>query len=193
MASYGRNFDLRQSPDPAHRLGRWKNGDDVVPNGAPVIADGGDLDANGRRTYIVAPAATPRPLAGTGGFALYEQPDAEYTGLDPQLTRPSDMGIVPAGVAAQLCFGTECRLEFRNTEEDDFRGMRTGSLVYAARTMVAGASGATPTVVIDDLLGPGDGNDTDGWWQVVADPDDAWLVVTEVDTEIGLVVAQMLF
>ena len=191
MGTYGRNFDFRQSPLPQHRLGRFKTGDDPIPNGAPVIADG-DVDANGRRTFILAPAGTARPNPGQGGICLYEQADANYRGFDPAITRPSDMTDAPANTPAQMCHGTEVRLAFWNTESDDFRGMRSGS-PYPARMMVAGASGATPTVEVDELIGPGVGTDGDGYWQVVTDEADAWAVVTEVDAEIGLVVAQMLF
>ena len=191
MGTYGRNFDFRQSPLPQHRLGRFVTGDSAIPNGAPVIADG-DTDANGRRAFILAPSGTARPLPGQGGICLYEQPDAVYRGFDPGITRPSDMIDAPANTPAQMCHGTEVRLALWNTSEDDFRGMRAAS-PYPARVMVAGASGATPTVEVDELIGPGVGTDADGYWQVVATEADAWAVVTEVDAEIGLVVAQMLF
>lgn len=190
MGTYGRNFDFRQSPLPQHRLGRLVNGDEAVPQGAPVIA-GTDQDDNGRREFTLAPAGTDRPVPGAGGIALYEQPDANYRGQDATLTRPSDMTDVPAGVPAQMCHGTETRLLLVNTDEDDFRGMRDPA--YPARKMVAGVGGATPTVDIGDYLGPGDGNDTDGYWKVVASATDAWAYVTGVDHEAGFCEAQLLF
>lgn len=192
MGTYGRNGDFRQSPLPQHRLGRFTTGDDPIPQFAPVIGTG-DADANGRRAIELAAEDADRPLPGQGGIALYEQADAQYRGQDPTITRPSDMVDCPANTPTQVCHGTEVRIALFNTEEDDFRGMRPGALAYPARVMVDGASGATPTVDVDDLLGVGAGNDTDGYWKVVTDPDTAWAVVVEVDSEIGLVVAQMLF
>ena len=189
MGTYGRNFDFRQSPIPQHRLGRFRTGATAIPNGAPVIADGA-LDANGRRAFILAASGTNRPNPGQGGICVYEQPDAQYRGYDSDITRPSDMIDAPALTPAQMCHGTEVRLALYNTAEDDFRGMRVPP--YAARVMVAGASGATPTVEVDEFIGAGVGNDTDGYWAVVAEAD-AWAIVTEVDPDLGLVVAQMLF
>lgn len=193
MGTYGRNFDFRQSPLPQHRLGRFIAGE-TVPQGAPVVAEG-DEDANGRRAFVLAAEGVGRPLPGQGGIALFEQPD--NNGLignqgNPLITRSSDFGDVPVGQPAQVCHGTEVRLAFWNTEEDDFRGMRTAD-PYVGRIMVAGASGATPTVDVDDLLVPGAGDGTDGYWKVGGTADTAWAVVTNVDPESGHVTAQMLF
>jgi len=194
MGTYGRNFDFRQSPIPQHRLGRFVNGATAVPQGAPVVASGAE-DDNGRRAFALAADGASRPAPGQGGVAVYEVPDNTGLGLvaNPLITRASDHIDVPADVSAQVCHGTEVRLAFWNTEEDDFDGMRTGANVYAARVMVAGASGATPTVAVDDFLVPGVGNDTDGYWKVGGTADTAWAIVTQVDTEIGTVTAQMLF
>jgi hypothetical protein len=196
MGTYGRNFDFRQSPDPKHRLGRFVNGATAVPQGAPVVWDGADEDTNGRLTFELAAEGATRPATGLGGVALFEVPDNNgllgNTG-NPLITRSSDFGDVPAAVPAQVCHGDETRLAFWNTDEDDFDGMRTGVNVYAARVMVAGASGATPTVEVGEYLVPGAGDDTDGYWKVGGDIDTAWAVVTNVDSEIGHVTAQMLF
>lgn len=193
MGTYGRNFDFRQSPQPGQRLGRFVAGA-TVPQGAPVVAQG-DEDANGRRAFVLAAEDAPRPTPGAGGVALFEQPD--NNGLvgnqgNPLITRASDFGDVPNGQPAQVCHGTSTRLAFWNTDEDDFRGMRTAD-PYPARVMVAGASGATPTVEVDDYLVPGAGTDADGYWKVGGDVDTAWARVTNVDPEIGHVTAQMLF
>lgn len=194
MGTYGRNFDFRQSPIPQHRLGRFINGATVVPQGAPVVAEGTE-DANGRRAFALAANGATRPAPGTGGVAVYEVPDNNGLELaaNPLITRASDYRDIPASVPAQVCHGTEVRLAFWNTEEDDFDGMRTGANVYTARVMVAGASGATPTIAVGDFLVPGVGNATDGYWKEGGTATTAWAVVTQVDTEIGAVTAQMLF
>lgn len=193
MGTYGRNFDFRQSPDMKHRLGRFLAGE-TVPQGAPVVAEG-DEDANGRRSFVLAAEGAARPPVGTGGVALFEQPD--NNGLignqgNPLITRSSDFRDVPSGQPAQVVHGTEVRLAFWNTEDDDFDGMRAAD-PYEGRIMVAGASGATPTVEVDEFLVPGAGNDDDGYWKVGGDADTAWAVVTNVDPESGHVTAQMLF
>lgn len=193
MGTYGRGFDFRQSPLPQHRLGRFIAGA-TVPQGAPVVAEG-DEDVNGRRAFVLADEDAPRPPVGTGGVALFEQPD--NNGLignqgNPLITRSSDFGTVPAGQPAQVVHGTEVRLAFWNVDEDDFRGMRAAD-PYPARVMVDGASGATPTVSVDDFLVPGAGTDADGYWKVGGDADTAWAVVTNVEPETGHVTAQMLF
>lgn len=193
MGTYGRNADFRQSPLPQHRLGRFIAGE-TVPQLAPVVASG-DEDANGRRAFVLAAEGASRPSVGTGGVALWEVPDNNgllgNTG-NPLITRSSDFGDVPEGQPAQVCHGTEVRLAYWNTDEDDFRGMRTAD-AYPARVMVAGASGATPTVDVDEFLVPGPGTDDGGYWKVGGSATTAWAVVTNVDPETGHVTAQMLF
>ena len=47
--------------------------------------------------------------------------------------------------------------------------------------MVAGVSLATPTVAVGNMLTPGTGDDTDGYWKETSDAAEAWLIVTSVD------------
>lgn len=189
MGTLGRNFDFRQPPIPQHRLGRYKTGEDAIPNGAPVLVDtAAGEDSNRRLTFELATGAQARPLPGQGGICVWEAPDANFAGSDPVLTRPSDVVDAPAETAAQLVHGTEVRVVFNNTEAHTFRNMRD----YAARVMVAGL-GATPTVAVGDFLTPGTGNDAAGYWAETADAANAWLVVTSVNASTGEVEAQLLF
>ena len=54
------------------------------------------------------------------------------------------------------------------------------------------ALGATP-VEPGDMLTPGAGNDTDGYWKKTDTAGDAWLIVTKVDTNRGEIEALLNF
>jgi hypothetical protein len=123
------------------------------------------------------------------GIPVYEWAPSAFAGDDPLLTLYSDKDYIPAGEPCYLVSGEEVKVVLRNTSESNFYGQRT----YAGRTMVAGA-GATPTVAVGDMLRPHSSpSDSNGYWQETSDEDEAWLVVTHVDTARGEVEARFLF
>lgn len=187
MGNYGRHVNVCQPPLAEHRAGQYIAGEDLV-QWCPVVASG-NPDANGQIEVNKETGATV-PLIGVHGLVCYEQPDANFVGYDPLLTRASDMGDIPAGSSVQLVRGPETVLEFRNFPEvTSFHGMRD----YPARIVIAGVSIATPTLAVGNLLTPGVGDDTDGYWAETANEDEGWLRVQSIDTDLGLVVAQVLF
>jgi hypothetical protein len=188
MTSLGRNFDFRQSPLPQHRLGRFRNGATAIAQGAPVtmvaasVTDPADL----RLPIQVAAAAAP-PVIGISGIVVYEAPWDAFHGYDSSLTLASDIDLVPALKPCQVVHGTEVRVKLTNTVERSFEGQRT----YAGRVMVAPAN--LSTLIVGDLLTPGVGNGTAGYWAETATLALAWLRVTSVQATAGFVEAQMLF
>lgn len=183
MGTYGRNFHFLQSPQPGDRLGRYVAGASILI-GAPVEA-GTDVDGNGQRT-VTLKTGTVKPIKGKHGILIWEAPSAYLPGFDPMISVPDDLDHCPIGASVQLVSSDDVRIRLRNTEAYVIQGQRT----YAARTMVAGL-GATPTLAVDDYIGPGDGDDTNGYWAEVAEAN-AWAVVTAVyDT--GELDAQLVF
>lgn len=194
MGSYGRNFEFRIVPTAHNRLARFAtqtSGDyaTVIPQGAPVQGTG-SFDDLGREKVELADAATP-PVKGRCGIGLYEHGDgATWAGDDPFLTTYSDKGTLPAAKAVQVVSGPNVKVVFKNTEDETFLQTRE----YEARTMVAGMSGATPTVAVGEYLEPHSSpSDSNGYWQETATADNAWLVITKVDSDRGEVEAQFLF
>lgn len=188
MTTLGRNFDFRQSPLPQHRLGRFRNGATAIAQGAPVqtvaaaVTDPADL-----RLPIQLAAAASAPRLGLSGIVVYEAPWDAFSGMDPSLTLASDIDVVPALKPCQVVHGTEVRVKLTNTIARTFEGQRA----YAGRLMVAptGLAG----LIVGDLLTPGVGNATDGYWAETADAALAWLRITSVQATAGFVEAQMLF
>ncbi len=194
MSTYGRNFEFRVQPHGGQRAGRYINpvdGDDIVL-GAPVRVDtAAGTDGDGRlEVNLASGAGTGRPRNGMAGIAVYEWAPVAFAGDDPLLVTFSDKDYVPAGEPCYLVSGEEVKVCLRNTDAVNFFGQRT----YAARTMVAGVGIATPTVEVGEMLLPHTSpSDTNGYWQVTTDEDDAWLVVTAVDNDRGEVEARFLF
>jgi hypothetical protein len=187
MSSYGRNFEFRISPMPQKRLGRYINGEEVVPIGAPVqVPAGAENDLDGRLPLELVTGDTP-PRTGMNGIAIFEHAHNAYAGFDPVLRTESDFGDVPAFQPTQLVSGDHVKVVFRNTTAEDltFLGRQSGS----PRTMVADLDGAA----VGDFIRPGAGNDDDGYWAIDGEEDGAWFVVTYVDSPYGEVEAQMLF
>ncbi len=188
MSEYGRNFEFRVSPQPNYRSGRYKNSTVAIPIGVPVaVADGATRDANGRLTFALATGAQ-APEIGQCGIAVYEYAWEAFEGRDPNLTTSSDLDTVPANEPCQLVNGTDVVVVLRNT----VAGLQLGRS-YPGRIMTAGVSLATPTVVVGDLLTPGVGNDTDGYWAETGTAANGWLRVIGVDTTRAEVTARMLF
>lgn len=193
MSNYGRQGSFLQTPLPHDRLGRYIVGDDPILMFAPaIVPSGAVVDVNGRLPLELATGAQ-APRKTRSGIVIWESPwGADRLGgpgLDPVLTRASDVDTAPANTAAQFISGTQVRLRLNNRAEFSFDGQRT----YAARTMVAGLGGATPTVEEGELLTPGVGTDADGYWAVTATAANAWLVVTAVNNDTGELDAQFLF
>lgn len=189
MGSYGRNGDFRVPPEPRERQGRYilDNAGVDVPQFAPVVV-GGTPDATLTDALPVdlAGQAVAPPLPGQGGIAIYEWID--LNGLDPVLNGASDRDMVPSGRMCQVIRGEGVKLVLRNTEDRTFLYSRD----YDGRTVVPGV-GATPTVSEGELLTPGAGDDTSGYWEVTTDATLAWMVVELVDNNRGEVEARLLF
>lgn len=190
MSSYGRNFEFRVPPESADRQGRYylAEGADVAL-GAPVKVDtAGDDNSLGLSPVVLATGAQAKPNPGMGGILVYEYGPAAFAGDDPWLTTYSDKGDAPDGAAVQVVRGPEVKIVLRNTAATTFLQTRS----YAARKMVAGL-GATLTLAVGDMLTPGTGDDTDGYWAETANADNAWLIVTKVDNDRGEVECKLNF
>lgn len=189
MSNYGRYFEFRTSPIPEHRPGRFLSPASIIPIGAPVSASTNPVNADGRNTVALATGRTPR-LPGVQGIAIYEYAYNAYAGLDPVLTTPSDLSDIPVSSPIQVVHGTEVKVAFKNMAANEVFFGRT---YPDARVVVAPAN--LSSIAVGDLLCPGVGNGTSGYWaEVVGGQEaDAWLVVTAVDTVRSVVEAQMLF
>lgn len=189
MTNLGRNFELLQEPDAKHRLGHFRLKDGLtVPIGTPLaVPAGSGNDVNGRLTLELAAAAS-APRVGVTGLGVFIHSWNWERGRDPVTTDPSDLDMVPLAAPVQLVFGDEVKVRFRNTVARTFQGQRA----YPGRTMVAGL-GATPTLAVGDLLTPGVGNDTDGYWAETSNAALAWFRVTAVNATAGEVEAQLIF
>lgn len=191
MSVYGRNFEFRVPPRSEDRSGRYYLADATeIPIGAPVVRDSGeDLNDLGLTPVTLATGDTATPLPGQGGVVVYEYGPAAYAGDDTNLVTYSDKDTVPAGAAVQVVGGNYVKIVLRNTSDETFLQTRD----YTGRTMVAGIGIATPTLVVGDMLTPGVGNDTDGYWKETSDATEAWAVITKVDNDRAEVEARLTF
>lgn len=190
MSNYGRNFEFVVPPSGKQRTGQFYNDGVAIPIGAPVVVD---LTNNGINALDLVPvvlATTDQaiPVNGQGGIAVYEYGPAAFAGTDSSLTTYSDMDTVPAGSACQVIHGDDVKVRLSNTTASTFLNTRA----YAGRVMVAGI-GATPTVAVGDMLTPGTGDDTNGYWAETSTAANAWLIVTKVDTTRAELEAQLGF
>lgn len=184
-----RNFVFRVSPRHGERSGRFflDAESDALPQGVPVVVTG-DADSFGRAEVELATGAQDAPLPGKGGILVYDQ--FRMDGVDPVTNTYSDVDTVPAGKAVQVVSGDTVAVALKNTTSTSFL---TRSDYPSARVMVAGVSIATPTVAVGDMLTPGDGNDTDGYWAETSTASEAWLIVTSVNASTGVVEARLNF
>jgi len=190
MSSYGRNFDFRVTPKGGQRQGRYYNdGSAAIPIGAPVVVTS-NTDGLGRRGLDLATSAQNAPLPGKGGIIVFEYAWNGFAGTDPVLTTYSDLDTAPVDKACQLISGKDVKVVLRNTTATSFL-FRTG--YPKARKMVAGVGGATPTIAAGDMLTPGTGNDSAGYWAETSTVAEAWLIVTAVDNTTGEVEARLNF
>lgn len=189
MASYGRNFDFRVPPVHGQRGGRFVLDPDSsntggVPIGAPVLANGDGTDANGLLTVDLATGAQ-APVKGQSGILVYEA--FNLAGLDPYLSTYSDVDKAPLGQAIQVVSGDHVKVAFRNTADRTFYNSRA----YLGRAMVAPAN--LSGLAVGDMLTPGTGNDTAGYWAKTVTAADAWLLIEAVDAARGEVEARFVF
>jgi hypothetical protein len=190
MGSYGRNFDFRIAPQWNQRLGRYVLAEGAaIPIGAPVeiaAAATQSDDFTGALPATLATGATTTPRRGFGGIAVYEHLDLNQ--LDPLYATYSDRDTVPDGKLFQVVSGEGIKVCFRNTVARTFLETRD----YDGRIMVAGF-GATPTLAVGDLLTPGTGNNSAGYWAETADATMAWMVITGLDHDRSEIEAMLLF
>jgi len=128
------------------------------------------------------------PKPGLTGILVYEWGPAAFAGNDPYLTTYSDKDYAPLGAAVQLVSDPDVKVVFKNTVATTFLVNRS----YTGRIMVAGM-GATPTIAVGDMLTPGVGDDTNGYWAETSTAANAWLYVTGVDTVRSEVEARFAF
>lgn len=189
MGSYGRNFEFRVPPQGGQRGGRYVLASTAdLPIGVPVVvADGADPDTSltGALPVDLATGAQ-APTKGLSGILVYEHIDMHY--LDPVYYTASDRDTAPTGKQVQVVSGDMVKIVLRNTEDRTFLQTRD----YAGRTMVAGM-GATPTLQVGDMLTPGTGDDTDGYWAETATAAEAWLIVEQIDLARGEVECRLAF
>lgn len=190
MSSYGRNFEFRVPPVSQERGGRYYlAGTADVAIGAPVKVDmSEDINDLDLLPVVLATGAQAKPVAGQGGVLVYEFGPAAFAGDDASLVLYSDKDQAPAGAAVQVVRGFDVKVVLRNTEDSTFLQTRA----YEGKTYVAGL-GATPTLEVGDMLTPGVGDDTSGYWAETATAANAWLVITKVDTARGEVEAKLNF
>lgn len=190
MATYGRNFEVVATPRATGRLtGVTPTVGNKLPMGIPVEYDfAAALSALNLQPVKSSSADTAKAEGSGQGILLYEFAPAAFAGFDPLLQLYSDMDTVPLGANAQIIHGPTTRIILRNTSSTTFLNTRT----YAARTMVAGLGGATPTIAAGDYLLPGTGNDTDGWWKETATAANGWLRVLAVDNSRAECVCEVL-
>lgn len=171
-----RNFWFMTPPHPDQRRGRYVLGADVLIGAAVEAA--GEQDANGQRELAYAGADTP-PLPGKHGIMIYENPFGVAPGFDPVRYGYGDFNTGPSGEPAQLVSGRGIKFRLKNTAEEVVQGQKT----YAPFVIVDGL-GATPTLDVDDFIGPVTTPDsTDGYWQACSEAN-AWAIVTAVyDTD----------
>lgn len=175
MGAYGRNAWFLNPPEPNQRRGRYVL-EAATQIFAPVEA-GTDVDVNGQRTLTLCDTET-APVQGKHGILIYENPFSVAPGFDPVSYGYGDFHIAPAGASAQLVSGVGIKFRLKNTADEVLMLQQD----YPAFVMVDGL-GATPTLGVDDYIGPGPGNSTDGFWQPT-DAAHAWAIVTAVyDTD----------
>lgn len=185
MTTYGRFASFRASPTPQQRDGHCKTGNAVIVQMAPVVINGQSA-VDGRNTMVAAAEAA-APKAGSG-VLIYELPYGWDIGRDGPMTTASDIDTCPANTPAQrvqLHSNIKILVQNLSSADLDYDGMRT----YAGRNMFKPADLAS--LAVGDLVTPGAGNDTDGYWKKTTDPALAWGEVAEVDVDAKIVVFRL--
>lgn len=187
-----RNFTYRNSPRGAQRGGRFVLAGPanlVLTPGVPVVANG-VVDSLGRSEVILATGEQAKPKPGLGGVMDFE--NIHTLGFDMQITTWSDIDQVVPGDSVQVVQGGNQTVKVAFTNTNVSGASYYGRLNYPkSRIMVAGLSIATPSVAIGDYLTPGDGNDSAGYWKETSTAANGWLVVTGINSSLGLVEAEL--
>ena len=186
MTTYGRFGSFRASPTPQQRDGHTKTGNAALPQFCPVVIDGQSA-TDGRNTLAkAAEAAAPTPHSGV---LIWEEPYFAHVGYDPVTRTASDVDTVPANTPAQrVQLHSNIKILVQNLSADDldFDGMRS----YTGRNMFKPADLAG--LAVGDMVTPGAGNDTDGYWKKTADATLSWGRVAEVDVTNKIVVFHLM-
>ena len=186
MSNYGRNVEFRIAPHRGQKNGRYVNNSGAaIVLGAPIAGQGTFDGLNQEEVDLVTGATV--PVAGRHGICIVEH-NAATGWAGRLLTTFSDIDTAPDGDQVIMVSGEGVKVLLRNTEDRTFLNTRS----YDGRTMVAGL-GATPTVAVGDYLTPGTGDDDNGYWAETANANEAWMVVTHVDTARGEIEARLLF
>lgn len=193
MGSYGRNFDFRIPPDGDERFGRFcvPAAGSRIPQGAPLKSDyTAGVNTLGLQLVELATGEQAPPKAGAG-ILVYEFAPAAFAGLDAQLVTYSDLDRAPLSAAVQVVHHPGVKVVFANTANSAYFDF-SPTFQSGPRIMIAGL-GATPSIHAGDLLSPGQGNDTDGYYIKTSTAANAWFIVTKVDAARQEVEAEMLF
>jgi hypothetical protein len=102
---------------------------------------------------------------------------------------PQDLDTAPNGRMVQVLHGAGAKVWFRNTLANTTEPGLNFSNTRDAVTMVGGLGIATPTVEVGELLGWDDSN---GYWAVTANADEAVFRVTFVDNTLATLDAEFL-
>lgn len=187
MTTYGRNGSFRASPTPQQRDGHCKTGNAVLPQFAPVVIASQDATDGRNVLALAAAAAAPNP---NSGVLIWEEPWFAHAGFDPVMRTSADVDEVPVGSPAQrVLLNSAIKIQLQNTIDDSFDGMRD----YDGKAMFNPTDAAT--LAIGDMVTPGAGNYTAGYWKKTATLSLAWGFVAEVDFDsdgIGVVVFNLI-
>lgn len=189
-----RNFHFRQPPQPNERLGNFKLGATALANGSPVTAVAGTLDTVDGRLVLSQAAAASAPVAGLTGVLNQELPWDAYSGFDTALTVAADFHLARAYEQAQVCHGKSTKVLVQNTEAQTFEeGLypEASGTSYDAINMFLPSDIAT--LAVGDMVTPGAGNTTDGYWKKTATASLSWGNVVFVDADYSVVVFQLNF
>lgn len=113
--------------------------------------------------------------------------DPRFGGAAGQL--PQDLDTAPAGRMVQVLHGPGAKVWLRNTEASTTEPGLNYANTRAAVTMVNGLGGATPVVVVGDLLGWDGANH---YWEVTTNIAEAVLRVTNVDNDLNTCDAELI-
>jgi hypothetical protein len=102
---------------------------------------------------------------------------------------PQDLDTAPPNRMVQVLHGPGVKVWLRNTAENTAEPGLNFEPVRAAVQMVDGLGGATPVVVVGDLLGWNASSDD---WEVTTDAAEAFLRVTNVDNNLDTLDAEVI-